>query len=584
MRIKDEDITAIRNRADIADIIAHYIPLVAKGRSFSAVCPFHDDHDPSLSISKDKQIYKCFVCGNGGNVFTFVQNYEQCSFVEAVIKVAERINYPLQVTQSMFEVKKDPRKEGLYKCLHEAIAYMRFQLQASEGVEYLAYLTNRGLTKEIIEKFEIGYNGLNNQLTKFLKAKGYPESDMLASSIARLNEYDVADTFFNRITFPIHDSLGNPIAFTARSIDVNVHSKYINSQETELYVKGNTLYNYHRAKEHCKKAGKVIVCEGVMDVIAFARANIYNVVATLGTACTKEQIRLLKNCATHVVFCYDGDLAGRKATLQASELCLQSGCTVSVLKNDSGLDPDEIISSFGIAELQLMASKELLYMEFVFEEYQKQYDLENYSDKKKFALLIKDKIDALSDDFDRQSFMHKLTALTGFSSSQLAVKEKNRVTKEVHVKKVSLNPLQNGKTNAENVILSQMLLNINASEVFKSELGFLADDNAQQCAMLIIDYYRKSKAMAVADLLDTCTSDAQRNLIIELASSEIYKKEYDDTYLLGAIKRFKRALLEEKYHEIQSQIKSVHNPVSKAALINEKTQLQRKLGELKNEE
>ncbi len=584
MRISDDDVTAIRMRADIAELIGHYIPLVKKGKSYTAVCPFHDDHEPSLSISRDKQIYKCFSCGNGGNVFTFVQNFEKCSFIEAVVKVAEIVNYPLQINQSYFEKKKDPRKEGLYKCLNEAISYMKFQLNATEGVEYLNYLQKRGLSKTIVEMFDIGYNGQNDQVTKFLKAKGYQQSDMIASGIARLNEFDIKDVFFNRITFPIHDSLGNPIAFTARSIDPSVKGKYINSNETEIYVKGHTVYNYHRAKEHARKHGYVLVCEGVMDVLAFARAELYNAVATLGTACTKEQIRLLKQCASKIVFCYDGDLAGRKATMHAVELAINLGCNVSIIKNDSGLDPDEIVNQYGVETLQQMVKKEVVYMEFVFEEFQKQYDLQNYSDKKKFALEVKQKIDLLNDDFDRQSFMHKLTTLTGFSSSQLGENANNVVNKKTHTKKLRLNPLQNGKTNAENVILSQMLLHINASEIFKSELGFLSNEISQQCAMLIVDYYRKKTVMSVADLLDSCTSNTQKDLILTLTESELYMKDFSESYLLGALKRFKRALLEERLQEIQGQLKSLLNTESKEILINEKTQLQRELGELKNEE
>ena len=583
MRISEEEITAVRSHADIVDIIGRYIPLVKKGRSMSAVCPFHDDHDPSLSISQDKQIYKCFVCNNGGNVFTFVQNYENCGFIESVVKVAEMVSYPLSISADQWMPKKDERKEGLYKCLDEAIHYMRFQLFAQEGKIPLAYLNKRGLDKSIIEQFGIGYNGPSNQVTKFLSAKGYAESDMLACNLARLTDQGIGDVFFNRITFPIHDSLGNPVAFTARAIDPDIPSKYINSNETELYIKGNIVYNYHRAKSFCKKENRVIVTEGVMDVIAFARAGIFNVVATLGTSCTKEQIRLLKQCSNHVTFCYDGDRAGRSATLKAAKIALQAGCDVYVIQNRTGLDPDEIIERYGLDELQEMSCQEQVWMEYFFNETQTQYNLDNYSEKKQFAFVVKAEIDQLKDDFDRQSFLHRLTSLTGFTANQLGASHSVQNKLQPHRKQVRINPLQNGKTNAEYHILSQMLISQEASELFKAELGFLGGEETQRCAMIILDYYRKYDQMNVASLLDTCTTELQKQLILELSSHEMYLKEYNKDALCGSINRFKRAMLEEKLSELQAEIQKITNPESKVALIQEKIQLQRELGDSKHE-
>lgn len=584
MRISDEDINAIRNRASITDIIGRYIPLVKKGRSMSAVCPFHDDHDPSLSISEEKQVYKCFACGNGGNVYTFVQNYEKCSFIEAVCKVAELIDYPLEIQKSSFETKKDPRKEALYKCMNEAIHFMHFQLNTLEGKPALEYLIKRGLDKTILDRFEIGFNGGNDQVVHFLQAKGYPESDMLACNLARMNEQGIKDVFFNRITFPIHDSLGNPIAFTARSMNPENSSKYINSNETELYIKSNVVYNYHRAKDACRKEARVIVTEGVMDVIAFARAGIDHVVATLGTACTKEQIRLIKQCSNHVVFCYDGDRAGRKATLKAAKLAQEAGLEVSIIQNKTGLDPDEIITKYGLDELKAMSKNEIVWMEFIFDEYQNQFNLDNYSERKQFALVIKNEIDALKDDFDRQSFYHRLSTLTGFTMAQLGETVQFPIKKEIHTTKIRLNPLENGKTNAEKFILSQMLTSRQASEIFKNELGFLSNENCQHCAMLILDHYRKEEKMNLAELLDHCSNDLQKQLLLDLDSNEVYLKQFDEELLRGSIKRFKRAMLEDRIAEIKGQIQKILDPESKMILITEKTQLQRELGDLKNED
>ena len=234
MRLSDEEITAVRNSADIAEVIGHYVPLVKKGRSMACVCPFHDDHDPSLSISQDKQIYKCFVCGAGGNVFTFVQNYEKVSFPEAVAKVAEISGYKLSFDPSALKAPVDPRKDALYKVLAETIRYTHYQLGAQAGTPVREYLANRGIDEATIEKFEIGWNGPGDELLRFLQAKGYNEQDMVAANVVRLNESGLHDVFTSRITFPIHDSLGNPIGFTARSMDPEAQSKYINTTETDV--------------------------------------------------------------------------------------------------------------------------------------------------------------------------------------------------------------------------------------------------------------------------------------------------------------------------------------------------------------
>ena len=403
MRLSEEEIAAVRNRADIAEVIGHYLPLVKKGRSVTCVCPFHDDHNPSLSISQEKQIYKCFVCGAGGNVFTFVQNYENISFPEAVARVAELTGTPLSFDPAALKTPADPRKAALYKVLQETIRYTHYQLSAQAGIPVRKYLQERGIDEAVIEKFEIGWNGPGDELLRFLKAKGYSEQDMVAGNVVRLSESGLHDVFASRITFPIHDSLGNPIGFTARSMDPQATSKYINTTETPIYVKGRTLFNYHRAKPAARRENRILLCEGVTDVLAMDRAGIENAVATLGTACTREQLRLLRQCSTHLTFCYDGDQAGRNATYKAGQLALEAGFEVGVVVNATGLDPDEIVRQQGPQQLQQMCRKEQMWMEFVLDYLSSRYDLENYSEKKEFARLAAEQIRKLSDDFDRQN-------------------------------------------------------------------------------------------------------------------------------------------------------------------------------------
>lgn len=587
MRLSEQQIEAIRNSADIANVIGHYIPLIKKGRGMVATCPFHDDHSPSLSISEDKQIYKCFVCGNGGNVFTFVSNYEHCSFVEAVIKVAELVNYPLDLKLQDVQTVINPRFTTLYKILDESIQFTKYQLHTQIAQSVRTYLSDRGMDDAILEQFEIGYNPGDNALYKFLNAKGYEDSDLNSCNIARLSTQGMMDVFEGRVTFPIHDSLGHPIGFSARSLQQNPTAKYINTMETDIYVKGKTVYNYHRAKAHCKKLQKVILVEGVTDVIAFARAKIYNVVCTLGTACTKDQLQLIKQLSLNLLFAYDGDKAGQNATYKASKQALELGMSVSVMDNKTGLDPDEIIAKYSLAELVSMAEKEKSWPEFLFEYYASQYDLSNYSEKKEYALKMQSEISNLKDNFDRKNFTHRLSLETGFALEQLEVPTLiNPVVNSSrrNTGKIGINAPRPGKTNAEYLILSQMLTSMAAANQFKNELGFLLSETSQQLAMLILDYYRTHTECKIADFLDFLPDEKMKKLVIDLTEWEANPKDNNVEAMSGAIQRMKACLVDEKILELKNNLRLVSNKESQGAIMNELAILIRQRKEYNEEE
>lgn len=572
MRLSDEEISAVRSSADIADIIGRYIPLIKKGKSFTAVCPFHDDHAPSLSISQDKQIYKCFVCGAGGNVFTFVQNFEQISFPEAVIKVAELIGHPLTVSSKDFVKKIDPHKEACYKVLNEAIHYMMYTLNSSASSLNKEYLLNRGIDSKLIEMFQIGYNDDADSLYKFLHAKGYRDSDLIATNLSRISDTGIHDVFTSRITFPIHDAEGNPIGFTARTLDPNVSSKYINTTETEFYVKGNTVYNLHRAKAESRKIGFTIVVEGVTDVIAFAKVGVFNVCATLGTACTNTQLKLLKQCSSTIMFCYDGDNAGQAATYRAAKMAREMMCNTLVVSNKTGCDPDEIIEKFGHEELRKMIKSPITWMEFVIDYLSSKVDLNNYSEKKEFAQKVMEEIKLLDDDFDRQNFTHQLSLMTGFNFQNMLI-ETQVITapknENVRVNTQRVPTILDGRIHAEDIVVSQMLISLEASEIFKEKLGFMIGTKHQQIAMMILDEYRKCDQIVLADFVDSLKNEEMKKYLIDLSTSESVPQEYSKDILFGAIKRIKKWLLEEKVSDLKNQITTILNAESREVLLHE---------------
>ena len=576
MRISEETINDIRNSANIVDVIGHYIPLIKKGRSYVAVCPFHDDHDPSLSISEDKQIYKCFVCGNGGNCYTFVQNFKKCTFPESVIEVADIIGKPLNIEYTA--PKKESRYQHFYDLLNDYIEYTNYLLTATRlGLSAKEYLINRGIDEELINEFGIGYCPEENRVYQNLKAKNYSEEDMIKTNVARLGTNGMNDVFYKRITFPIHDRNGNPVAFTARDYSGFSDSKYINSSETIIYTKGNVLYNFHRAKDSARQNGNVIVCEGVMDVLAYQRAGINNVVATLGTACTKEQVSLLKDLAKTVVLSYDGDKAGKAANMKIGELLLQSGLSIEVIDNDTGLDPDEIISKHGKNALRDLSSRRLSYLDYAIKYYRDIYNLENYSDRKAMTIKVSALIDKLSDPYDRENYANELYELTKIRKidKDTAVRSDNGRT--YRNPELSLD----GLTKAEYTILSMMSVSEAAKDIYQKDLGYLLDEDDNLLANLMIDEYRKNGRCQLSRMYDEVNDEGLKSLILSLGTIDSLPEGYDEEVLKGAIKRIKEEIKKRKLDDLRKEIAKYQavDPEKTNMYLAEYTKLLKELGE-----
>ena len=556
-RISEEDINEIRKQADIADIIQRYIPLVKKGKNFAAVCPFHDDHDPSLSISVDKQIYKCFVCGEGGNVFNFVKAYEKISFTEAVVKVANYVNYSLKESYTPDLPQINPEHQRLHKLLKEMINYTQYLLNTHDTIDAKLYLIKRGIREDQIKKFEIGLNLDKMQTTQFLQAKGFTLQECVSANVTRINDNGPSDVFYNRITFPIHDAQGNPVGFSARTLNPNESSKYINSAETPVYVKGKLLYNYHRALPLCKKQKQIILVEGVTDVLAFDRAEVYNVVATLGTACTSDQIRLIQQASTNVLLCYDGDEAGLNAAYKIGKLLSTFRLNVEVVVNNTGLDPDEIAQKKSLEALRNLISVKVGFTDFVFTYLLKKFDLNNYSQKKEFAKLMMAEIDGVKDDFDSVNLLNRLSEVTAFPLDQLRLlsTKPTEVKQPVIINQAVKTP-QTIRNWADFEILGMMLKSVRAAIEFKDKLGFLPNPQHNTCALLILDYYRQNETITIADFINTVDDPQMLRLLTDLSANEIYYKDYNEVSLNDAMIQVKISLLDEKMDQIKQLIKN----------------------------
>ncbi len=351
-------INEVRRKNDIVDVIGEKIPLEKRGKNYFGVCPFHDDTNPSMSVSREKQIYTCFSCHATGNVFTFLMNYEHKEFNQVLSDLANRVG----ITLSGFKTKKVSTKyDEWYKIYDLANKYYQNNLLSKEGEGAREYLKNRSIDDDTIKEFEIGYSlKMRDDLTKLLTMKGH--SVDLLNKIGLSNEDH--DIYNSRLMFPLHDLNGKVIGFSGRIITSGKQNKYLNTKETELFKKGKLLYHYHIAKEEARVKKSVIIMEGFMDIIRASTVGIKNTVATMGTALTKDHIKEIKRLSNNIILCFDGDEAGVKATLANGELFKSEGIEVKVITLPGEDDPDTYILKNGKDAFQSLINNAIYYSDF----------------------------------------------------------------------------------------------------------------------------------------------------------------------------------------------------------------------------
>lgn len=574
MDIAKETIAEIRSKANIVDIIRHYIPVQKKGNAYVAVCPFHNDHDPSLKISNEKQIYHCFVCQAGGSVFQFVQDFEKISFRLAVLKVADIVGFKININIPSEQTDNTVNKR-LKELLTDTTQYFTYSLKTDAALKAQMYLKKRGIDEETIAKFNIGFN-LPNQLYRYLKAKGYQEQEMIEANVVRYFNGTFQDVFQNRICFAIHDRKGQTIAYTARSLDKDIDSKYINTDNNALFQKGRTIYNFHRAKLAARRLGKVILCEGVMDVIAFSQVGIDNAVCTLGTACTIEQVRILANMAPLLVIAYDGDQAGQNASYKVAKLAQKIGLEVRILKNYDQLDPDEILRQKGKDALQSFGQREQNYVEFLLNYKLQQVNLDNYSERKKAGLELASELESINDQIDRQYLQKKIEEKLGFSlpnaklilSSSKVNKTKDKVVDGLEI--------------AELEILTYMAKYPCAITYFDQQLGYLLNATYNEIALTLVNHQHCHQEISLLELLENSQNMEERKCWTNIIARENQIGEYQEEILRALFNRIQIANLEEKMLTIYQ---SLENPcldkTSRKIMLDKYSAIKRELGKLK---
>lgn len=419
MYYSDELVEEVRQRNDIVDIISGYVNLKKKGGNYFGLCPFHNEKSASFSVSPGKQMYYCFGCGAGGNVFTFIMNYENYTFAEAIKLLADRAGIALPEIEDSKEAReKENRRKTLLQLNKEAATYFYYQLRAPQGRVGLDYLRGRQLSDETMNRFGLGYsNKTSNDLCQYLRHKGYPDELIRESGVAVFNEkYGMSDKFWNRVMFPIQDVNHRVIGFGGRVMGEG-EPKYLNSPETPVFDKSRNLYGLNFART--ARQDNIILCEGYMDVIAMHQAGFTQAVASLGTAFTSGQANLLRRYTENVILSYDSDGAGVKAALRAIGILKEAGLTGKVLNLEPYKDPDEFMKNLGREEFAKRLSQAENTFFFELRMMQKQYDLSDPEAKTKFYNEIAKKLCGFSEEVERENYTEAVAEKYNISMESL---------------------------------------------------------------------------------------------------------------------------------------------------------------------
>ncbi len=413
MYYAEELIEEVRSRNDIVDVISGYVRLSRKGSSYFGLCPFHSEKSPSFSVSPGKQMYYCCGCGAGGNVFTFLMEYENFTFPEAVKVLADRSGVELPEVEYSEEARlQADQKSRLLEIQKKAAKYYYYQLRQPKGRAGYEYLKNRALTDETIQKFGLGYAGQQSkELYQYLKHEGYSDALLRESGLFSMDERSgVYDKFWNRVMFPIMDANHRVIGFGGRVMG-DAKPKYLNSPETKIFDKSRNLYGLNFARSSRK--GNLIICEGYMDVIALHQAGFGQAVASLGTALTTQQAMLMKRYTDEVLVTYDSDEAGTKAALRAIPILKDAGLTMRVINMKPYKDPDEFIKNMGQEAFQQRIDEAQSSFLFEVEVLERQYNLKDPAQKTAFFDETSKKLLRFSDEIERNNYIEAIAAKYG---------------------------------------------------------------------------------------------------------------------------------------------------------------------------
>lgn len=551
MYFSEDLIEEVRLKNDIVDVISGYVKLQKKGSSYFGLCPFHNEKSPSFSVSRSKQMYYCFGCGAGGNVFTFVMEYENFTFVEALKMLAERAGVELpEMEYSTAEKQKADLKATLLEVNKIAAKYFYAQLKTEQGKIAHSYLVKRGLSEETITAFGLGYsNKYSDDLYRYLKAKGYSDTLLAKAGLVSIDEKNgVYDKFWNRVMFPIMDVNNRVIGFGGRVMG-DAKPKYLNSPETEVFDKSRNLYGLNRARTSRKNY--FLICEGYMDVIALHQAGFTNAVASLGTALTTGHASLIKRYVSEVYLTYDSDEAGTKAALRAIPILRDAGITAKIIRMEPYKDPDEFIKNLGAEAFEERIQKARNGFMFSLEVLEREFDMNSPEGKNGFLDVASERLNTFEDEIERELYIKAVAEKYGVGYEGL----KKKVAK-IAIKKGLAKPIErpkqanlksqekeDGYLQSQKILLTWLIEN---NKVFSQIKKFITPEDFTKdlyrtVAELLYEQYEEG-AINPAKVMNHFTDEEEHREVASLFHThihELHTKEEQEKALKETIIRVK---------------------------------------------
>ena len=580
VRYSDEIIEEVRQNNDIVDIISQYVHLTRKGRNYFGLCPFHNEKSPSFSVSPDRQIFHCFGCGVGGNVYTFLMKIEGITFREALEQLAERANIQLPTLENSADTAREELKAKVYKVNEFTAEFYHQNLYKPVAKIAQEYVKKRRMNNETLEAYKIGYSGKFDELYKALKAQGFGEKEILESGLVNKNDNGTyIDRYRNRLMFPICDARGKVIAFGGRVLD-DSKPKYINSPENVVYSKGRHLFGLNVAKKDSAK--KILIVEGYMDVISLHQRGITNVVGALGTALTEQQGWLLRRTTEQVILGFDADGAGQTAIARSMEILQKMGCDMRVLQIEGAKDPDEFIVKFGEGRFKLAIDNAISLVEFKVKNLKKDFNLENTGDKIKFLNEIAKILSKVENTMEREIYIEKIAK--GYNISKEAIyaevnkliyvgtkedkmlQNKNREIRSVTREQKNNDTIDEDLKRRENTIIALLLdANTNIFQKIKEHIkpeDFKDETNRKIAEQLYVEL-DKSEAN-INKLIDTFDEETQNHITMVMATD--YEIENVDKAVDDILSKYEREKLDNRKQEILRQLEIEQDNEKKSQL------------------
>ena len=578
IRYSDELLDEIKSKNDIIDIVSEYVVLKRSGRNYMGLCPFHKEKSGSFCVSPDKQIFHCFGCGVGGNVFRFVQKIENVDFKEAVELLANRVNVELPINSTS---DADDRRERLKRRVYEvnkvAAEFYHQNLYLPTAKMGQEYVKKRKLDNRTLKTFKIGYSGKFNELYLELKKQGFSDEEILATGLVNRNDDGkFIDRYRNRLMFPIFDSRDRVIAFGGRVLD-DSKPKYINSPENIVYSKGRHLFGLNIAKKESAK--KILIVEGYMDVISLHQRGIKNVVGALGTALTEQQGWLLRKTTEQVILGFDADGAGQNAIARSMEILQNMGCDMRVLQIEGAKDPDEYIIKYGEGRFKLEIENAISLVEFKVRNLKKEYNLENSGDKINFLREISKILSKVESTIEREIYIEKIAKGYNISKEAIYAEVNKLIYTNFKTEKTSENQIKNirqeEKTreeidkdleNRENTIIALLLdTNINVFKKIQEKIkpeDFKVEINKK----IAKEIYKESEKSErnINKLIDTFDDEMKNHITMVMATDyefEDMEKAVDDV-----LQKYEKEKLNQKKKSILKQLETEQDELEKKKL------------------